>query len=399
MQPQEGEQAFSWNRLPGELKVQILGQVENAGVLSRVAPLVCREWAQLGRDSLVWRPVFLRDFPGRTIERRCVDWKFEYRRAHQLQTNWQTWMFYGRTIQFEPEGDNYISDLHFDASHETYLWLGFRQGVALCDPAQSFAVKAYFRTATRLTRVRFVKEGVGATGHTDGVIQLWDIPKEGRSSLLFSFDEGSDWVNSMEIDTQSGGLGHHIVAGYGNNDIKIWDVEAQQRSSILQGHSAPVSCVKCDDQHVASSSLDKSIRLWDRRNDECACTYTSENTGSVRCFQYDLQRNLLVAGEASGTVSIWDMRVNHEPLETFKAHSNSVQCLQFLGDRLVTGGRDRCARVWKLSDVRDTSPFLLSGTPAFTDWVKAVQMNDSKLFVASSATSVLDFTPTAEQLN
>ncbi|KAJ5224006.1 E3 ubiquitin ligase complex SCF subunit sconB [Penicillium chermesinum] len=80
---------------------------------------------------------------------------------------------------------------------------------------------------------------------------------------------------------------------------------------------------------------------WKHRR--CTQKIFRGHTDSVMCLQFE--DNILMTGSYDATVKIWDMETGEE-LRTLKGHSAGVRCLQFDDTKLITGSLDRSVRVW-----------------------------------------------------
>ena len=80
---------------------------------------------------------------------------------------------------------------------------------------------------------------------------------------------------------------------------------------------------------------------WKHRR--CSVKVFRGHTDSVMCLQFE--DNILMTGSYDATVKIWDMET-HEELRTLRGHTAGVRCLQFDDTKLITGSLDRTVRVW-----------------------------------------------------
>lgn len=80
---------------------------------------------------------------------------------------------------------------------------------------------------------------------------------------------------------------------------------------------------------------------WKHRR--CTQKVFRGHTDSVMCLQFE--DNILMTGSYDATVKIWDMETGEE-LRTLRGHSAGVRCLQFDDTKLITGSLDRSVRVW-----------------------------------------------------
>ncbi|KAJ5083906.1 hypothetical protein NUU61_008485 [Penicillium alfredii] len=80
---------------------------------------------------------------------------------------------------------------------------------------------------------------------------------------------------------------------------------------------------------------------WKHRR--CSVKVFRGHTDSVMCLQFE--DNILMTGSYDATIKIWDMETGEE-LRTLRGHNAGVRCLQFDDTKLITGSLDRSVRVW-----------------------------------------------------
>ncbi|KAJ5589761.1 E3 ubiquitin ligase complex SCF subunit sconB [Penicillium hetheringtonii] len=80
---------------------------------------------------------------------------------------------------------------------------------------------------------------------------------------------------------------------------------------------------------------------WKHRR--CSAKVFRGHTDSVMCLQFE--DNILMTGSYDATIKIWDMETGQE-LRTLRGHTAGVRCLQFDDTKLITGSLDRSIRVW-----------------------------------------------------
>lgn len=80
---------------------------------------------------------------------------------------------------------------------------------------------------------------------------------------------------------------------------------------------------------------------WKHRR--CSVKGFKGHTDSVMCLQFE--DNILMTGSYDATVKIWDTETGEE-LRTLRGHNCGVRCLQFDDSKLITGSLDRSVRVW-----------------------------------------------------
>ena len=73
-----------------------------------------------------------------------------------------------------------------------------------------------------------------------------------------------------------------------------------QAHRTLLGHTAPVTCLQFDELHIATGSLDKTLRLWDLRTGGIVETLRFDNP--VTSLQFDTRKIVTAAGDNGARV-------------------------------------------------------------------------------------------------
>lgn len=79
------------------------------------------------------------------------------------------------------------------------------------------------------------------------------------------------------------------------------------------------------------------------KHKRCSVKVFKGHRDSVMCLQFE--DNILMSGSYDATVKIWDTDTGEE-LRTLKGHTAGVRCLQFDDTKLITGSLDRSIRIW-----------------------------------------------------
>lgn len=132
--------------------------------------------------------------------------------------------------------------------------------------------------------------------------------------------------------------------------ISMWS-EGDFRCAELSGHLAlhDVFDVSMGDGMIASASHDGSCKLWDAASGTCHRTLYPKwppSGMSLRCTA--LATGRLACGDNAGAVHVWDIEKPVDAPGTAKllGHRNSVLCLAWAGQTLLSSGIDRTVRVW-----------------------------------------------------
>ena len=126
---------------------------------------------------------------------------------------------------------------------------------------------------------------------------------------------------------------HHV-------EHKWWTGKCRMRP--LQGHQAPVSCVKFHGDVMISSSFDSTLKIWYMQSELCVHTVRGHSR-AVWALQYD-DSHIVSAGD-DRVVKVFDI-YSGNCIRTFAGHGNWVHTVQFEDWMVVSGSGDATAIVW-----------------------------------------------------
>lgn len=124
----------------------------------------------------------------------------------------------------------------------------------------------------------------------------------------------------------------------------VYGVKERNR---LEGHGDVVWGLSFspDGQTIASSSVDKTVKLW-RRDGSLLATFKG-HTNSVACVAFSPDNNTIASASLDKTVKIW--QTDGTLLATFTGHTNSVTSVAFSpdGQTIASASRDKSIKLWK----------------------------------------------------
>eukprot|EP01113_Clastostelium_recurvatum_P015744 TRINITY_DN18847_c0_g1_i1.p1 TRINITY_DN18847_c0_g1~~TRINITY_DN18847_c0_g1_i1.p1 ORF type:complete len:528 (+),score=96.34 TRINITY_DN18847_c0_g1_i1:55-1584(+) len=181
---------------------------------------------------------------------------------------------------------------------------------------------------------------------------------------------------------------------------KAW-IKGRYTRRVLNGHTAPVRCVKLlphsfvydahdsgtmsENATVLSGSDDKTIKQWDHTTGECVRTITG-HTNAVTCLQ--IVDSTLLSGSSDYTIKTWDF-YDGKITSSLEGHTDLVTWMQcHTYPQLVSCSYDATIRLWDLSTSQCVST--LRSNHSFLWYLQLVQANVAAVGASSRETIILD---------
>ncbi|XP_076004494.1 telomerase protein component 1 isoform X2 [Genypterus blacodes] len=142
--------------------------------------------------------------------------------------------------------------------------------------------------------------------------------------------------------------GHLATTSY-DGRIEMWDIENGCRTALIDGHTNTItgSDITADRKHLATVSLDFMLKVWspDKGHELGALSSTSP----LNCVTFDPEGLLLAAGCWNGDVIVWKWLQNKK-LSPLSGHQHSVRSLSFSpsSSMLCSGSLCGEVRVWSV---------------------------------------------------
>jgi len=103
-----------------------------------------------------------------------------------------------------------------------------------------------------------------------------------------------------------------------------------------------------DGSVLASSSSDKTIKLWDVKTGKEIYTLNG-HMDSVKSISFSPDGNLLASGSSDKTIKLWNIKTGQE-IYTFNGHLDAVISISFHpnGNLLASGSSDKTIKLWNI---------------------------------------------------
>jgi small GTP-binding protein len=136
---------------------------------------------------------------------------------------------------------------------------------------------------------------------------------------------------------------------------------------ILSGHTASINQLKWspNGRYLASSSNDKSIRIWDLTNGKCVSVLEGHKL-AVRSIAWSPDGDKIISGSDDANIYVWDVKTK-KIIREIMDHTHAVLNVAWSldGKRIASSSFDKTVRIWN-SSFKRLSTFRLDGGFATT---------------------------------
>jgi WD40 repeat protein len=149
--------------------------------------------------------------------------------------------------------------------------------------------------------------------------------------------------------------GRLIAVGDADGKIRLFDAAAGGPAGELTGHEGAITGLRfsTDGSRLASTSADKTIRIWDVAAKTLFCK--AEAPGELRAVAWVAAGKQVAAGGADGVIRRWKLPESADgemvAAKELKGHDGAVNALEAVPSadtQLLSGGEDGTVRLWSI---------------------------------------------------
>ena len=204
----------------------------------------------------------------------------------------------------------------------------------------------------------FTPDGRAIASPSGNSVELRNV-QTGR--FVRSFDGHTDPVMRIAISPD----GRQLASTSMDKTVRLWDIETGETLQTLSDHTDWVLAVAFspDGKLLASASRDHSAKLWDLATGrvlhslesssgfvvDVAFSPNGEQIATAASFRPFQMGDKTVTLREPGEINLWDVRTG-KSIRSLKGHDSAVTGVDFSpgGRQLVSTSRDKTAKLWNI---------------------------------------------------
>jgi WD40 repeat protein len=170
----------------------------------------------------------------------------------------------------------------------------------------------------------------------------------------------------------------YLISGGKDSRVTIWDISTGKPLRDIKGHKDDITDVAIsNDNTIASSSKDKTIKLWDFNGN--LVREFSGHRKEVMAVDFSHDGKHIVSGSADGTVKEWDVSSGSE-VRSINAHDGWVRTVAYNHNStlIASGGDDGKINIWNRSNGQLQNTII-----AHSKWLENLSFSPDGRYIAS----------------
>ncbi|XP_011484331.1 telomerase protein component 1 [Oryzias latipes] len=200
-------------------------------------------------------------------------------------------------------------------------------------------VKSLVSSCDGISSCVFLKDGQLATTSFDGRMELWDVENGCRTALITCH---TNTITGSDITPDR----KHLATVSLDFTLKMWSSKCQEVASLSS--SSPLNCVTFDPEGrlLAAGCWNGNVIMWNWLQNKVQKLLCGHQR-SVHSLSFFPSSSMLCSGSVSGEVRVWSVPTS-TCVGCFQAHCGAVEAFTFLegGAMLLSAGADHTLQLW-----------------------------------------------------
>ncbi|KAG9067035.1 WD repeats region domain-containing protein [Linnemannia hyalina] len=227
------------------------------------------------------------------------------------------------TVAFSPTGQQFAT-INDDGS--AVLW----------DARTGASVLVLTDSAALFTRIAYSPDGNTIATGGDKIIRIFDTQ---TGLLVLEISDGDDRIMCLTYSLD----GQRIATGSYGGRLQLWKATATtlEPGREWAAHSDNVTTIAFspDDRWIASSSSDRTVKLWDSRSGLLVSSFIN-HVGNVNCVRFSPSGQYIASASGDNTLQLWEVNSSSLGLDYYDLPDEQI-CAAYSPDgrQLITGSR------------------------------------------------------------
>ncbi|WP_254173294.1 nSTAND1 domain-containing NTPase [Planktothrix pseudagardhii] len=297
---------------------------------------------------------FIRDFRGHINEVFAVTFSPDSQTlvSGGRDNTFKIWNLQGQTLNTIKAHQDRINSLNFNPKTQALVSVSSDKMVKIWQFNNTQIRQLKGHTAEVRSVSFSPTDQIIATGGDDSQVKLW---KEGTFKETIIENQGK--IKDISFSAKSQLLG--IASANGTAFIRDIEKDSNYKKLLDQGEQVRSIDFSFDNQIIAATGYDGTIKIWNQKGQEIETLRQSKNR--VYSLSFSPIQMLMATASEDGTIKLWDEQ-NDQRWNERKTIDNgtSVYSVAFSpnGKTLATGGENNQVQLWNLQGDQIKPPFI-----------------------------------------